>query len=60
MIKILRATKNKIKTVISKLMIKILAMNASRVRVIVGAGGTSYVGWISTDYPALDVADEKS
>lgn len=29
-------------------------------RVIIGAGGTSYPGWISTDYPALDLTDERS
>jgi predicted SAM-dependent methyltransferase len=29
-------------------------------RVIVGAGETSYAGWISTDYPALDITDPDS
>ncbi len=35
-------------------------MKARVVRIILGAGGTSYPGWISTDYPTLDVTDEKS
>jgi predicted SAM-dependent methyltransferase len=33
---------------------------ASVVRVILGAGGTRYDGWISTDYPVLDIVSENS
>lgn len=34
--------------------------NADILKIIIGAGGTKYTGWISTDYPALDITDEKS
>lgn len=40
--------------------IKRAIAKADSIRVIFGAGGTSYPGWISTDYPVLDVTDEKS
>jgi predicted SAM-dependent methyltransferase/GT2 family glycosyltransferase len=29
-------------------------------KVVIGAGGTKYPGWISTDYPALDITDPDS
>jgi len=32
----------------------------SRLRIIVGSGGTRQKGWISTDLPVLDVTSEKS
>ena len=49
-----------IKSFFSVVTIRRLIVKASVVRIILGAGGTSYGGWISTDYPILDVTDEKS
>lgn len=55
-LKILRAAKS----LVYRKAIRNRVLRASVIRVIVGAGGTSYDGWISTDYPALDVVDEES
>lgn len=33
---------------------------ASDIKIIVGASGTSYAGWIATDYPAFDIVREES
>lgn len=40
--------------------IKQSVASAGTIKVIVGAGGTNYPGWISTDYPALDIVREES
>jgi predicted SAM-dependent methyltransferase len=55
-LKILRAAK----TLVYRKAIRNRVLRASVIRVIVGASGTNYDGWISTDYPALDVVDERS
>jgi predicted SAM-dependent methyltransferase len=49
-----------VKILVYRRAIRSRVLKADVVRVIVGSGGTSYPGWISTDYPALDVVDEKS
>ncbi|MDP2785649.1 MAG: methyltransferase domain-containing protein [Sulfurimicrobium sp.] len=49
-----------VKILVYRGVIRICVLKADVVRVVLGAGGTSYPGWISTDYPALDVVDEKS
>ena len=40
--------------------VKYRLSRSDSVRVVIGAGGTRYPGWISTDYPVLDVTKEKS
>lgn len=51
---------NGLKVLKARRSIKRAVAQADSIRVIFGAGGTSYLGWISTDYPVLDVTDEKS
>lgn len=48
------------KTFIGRRAIKAKLFKSDTIKVIFGAGGTSYPGWISTDYPALDVTDKES
>ena len=50
----------KTKVIIESKKIKKSLHKADSVRVIVGAGSTSYNGWISTDYPLLDICKEQS
>jgi predicted SAM-dependent methyltransferase len=49
-----------LKAFLGRRKIKSQLLKADPVRIIFGAGGTNYVGWVSTDYPALDVTDQKS
>ena len=49
-----------IKNFIYRGTIRSRVLKANVVQVILGAGGTSYHDWISTDYPVLDVVDKNS
>ncbi len=49
-----------IKAIIARRSIRDLILKSNPLRIVVGAGGTEFRGWTSTDYPLLDIVDHTS
>lgn len=49
-----------VKGYFSSITIRNKLKKASNIRIIIGAGQTSYPDWISTDFPLLDITEKKS
>ncbi|MEI8185748.1 MAG: hypothetical protein WCG19_03530 [Chlorobiaceae bacterium] len=56
-IKEIRAIKN---TYYQRMVIKKIISTSNSIKVVLGAGKSKYNEWIATDYPLLDVVNEKS